>query len=50
MLGFILGFIGGYAMHYAVCKYREKCDCLEPASMKDIKSKLKKAKAKRGKK
>ena len=27
MIGFTVGFILGFATHYAWCKYGNKCDC-----------------------
>ena len=50
MIGFIIGFVLGFGVHYALCKYGNGCDCTDNSFMKMKKKVIKAHKKRKGKK
>ena len=50
MIGFIVGLALGFGLHYALCKYNDKCKCFEFAKLKAkvVKANKKKKRASMG--
>ena len=50
MIGFMIGFVLGFGVQYAWCKYGNDCDCSNSSFMKIKKKVVKANKKRKGKK